>query len=473
MPKQVVFEDGYTYPLSDNPTPEDYAFVQTKQEELKSRKADIQKQLHPGALKTIENFGKKGILPTIGSLAGILVPIPGVDIAASMTGGLIGTYLNQQLGITEKDNTDLIVGALTPGITGKSAGIAKSAIKEFYKRMPGVPTALNQIVADQARALPGKYMPTVPASVLFQKAESFGIKLPVDKLDTIISKTLANETKLSTPNTDLINDLTRLKQKIMSNPDGLSPTDFHAEMSRFYENNKFHMQSGKPGFKGYGDVYNGFREIMDEAAQQSGTGPSATALKGAIHTFKSTKATERIEEYITKATIPRAGEEFDFFNPATVIKNLGNDKNFNTSFTPEIRQEIFGTLRKMNEVPKESSFKSLVGQGVVSGGAGMAYLMGNPKIALMLGGIEAGVVTNRKAISYMMGSEGGRRLVSKLLDKGKGRLGEKSMAVIGTYIASQFQNPIPEGPSLSQERGGLLPGQVPANQMDTGLTASP
>lgn len=472
MPKQVKFEDGYTYPWPDSPTDEDYEFVRAKQDEIKSRKADIQKQLHPGALKTIENFGKQSVLPTGLSLAGLLVPIPGVDIAASMVGGLTGTWLNQQLGITEKDNTDLIIGTLTPGITGKTASATKATLKAVYKRMPGVPTALNQIVLDQARSIPGKYMPTVPASVLFQKVDGYGVRIPINKLNNVIGKVFANETKLSTPNTDLLNDLTNLKRKLFTNPGGLQPSDFHSEMSRFYENNKFHFSSGKPGARGYGEVYNSFNETLDEAMKKKGTGPSATVLRGAINTYKTTKATERLEEYIIKATTPRMGEEFDLFNPSTVIKNLKNDKNFNTSFTPEIRQEIFQILRKMNKLPKESTVRNAIGQGVV-GGIGIGAAFYNPALLIALGVAEGGVLTNKKLVSYAMTSESGRRLVSKLLDKGKGRLGEKSMAVIGTYVASQFQTPVKQEPSLSQERGGRLPGEIPSTQVDIGLTAAP
>lgn len=457
--QQILFEDGRTIPWPENPKDEDYALLDSIELEIKETKSDVKAAIHPSVLRQIEKFGWESVLPTGGALAGAMVP--GFQPVTIPAGALIGTYLNQQFGITEPDYLSLVLSAAVPGVVSPT----KVGVKGFVKRTPAGHEVLNEIAIEKARSVPGKYIPTVPSEILFQKVGAIGTRFSNDKVMGAINTAFRKEIKLSTPNSDLINDLTRLKQKLIQNPNGLVAQDFHEESSRWYQNNKRAFTNSVPGSQHYGNVYNSFNDTMDDALKVKSTSPAALSLKNAINTYKSEKAIERMNEYVQAAIKLRTGTDYDTFTGKQVVQALKNDKNFQTAFTPEARKEIIDIYTKLNKIPKEMSLPIRAALGGTIGGI---FGGGSPSENIFLGAIGFEV------LNQAMTSKAGRYLVRELLESGNNSLEVKGLAILATYFTSQFNynrdlQKKRRQPKLAKERGGRQAGEIPSLKLGTRL----
>jgi len=435
MAQKIKFEDGTEYPWPEQPTEKDYMAVEQIKADIDSLKNDYKKELslrERGKLSTleaIEKFGWEAVLPTTGALIGTMggVTAP-VTIPA---GALFGTWLNQKLGITEKDYLSLVISAAVPGAVAPTKGILKGTIK----RLPGSTAALNEMVLDKAMAIPGKYAPTIPASTLFKKAGQLGQTFNGKNVQNVIDISIKKELRAANPDQQVISYLTNIKQKIISNKGALKADDFHDEMVRVYQDNQTAFNRGDKSVEHLGRVYNAFRKTIDIQAKLPATSPSAVTMKRAIHTYKSEKAIERIGHYLDKARVAGESSDFQTINARSVVNNLLKDENFKTSFTPAIRQDIIGIIKSMTKVPKEIGlgFRAAVGAGI---GAAVPFTSSpGMNIAMGAGGYEL--------FGYVMSSEGGRSLLKRLLKEDGGKFTTNSLAVLATYVDAKFaQNPI-------------------------------
>lgn len=463
MPQEIKFEDGSTIPWPDNPTAEDYHLLDVKEREIKNLKNDVKSSIKPNVLKAIEKFGWESIAPTTGALIGTMggawapVTIP--------IGSFFGTWLNQQLGITERDYLSLVLSAGVPGTIAPT----KATLKGLTKRLPGAHAALNELAIERARSITGKYPITVPSKTLFQKVSSYGVTFKNDKVLKQIDKSLKEEMKLSTPNSDLIGDLTRLRQRLINNPNGLLANDFHEEATRWYQNNKTAFKQGTRGAHHYANIYRAFKETIDDSANIPNslrTSPAAITLQRAINTYKTEKAIERIGEYVEKAIVRETGKDYDLIRGKQIIQALKKDKNFQTAFTPEIRKEIMQDFAKINKIPKELGlgFRAAVGAGL---GALLPFTE-SPAINITMGAM------GYELFGYVMSSEGGRQLFKKVLKDNGRTLDTKGLSVLAAYAISQYsQQPVEQKrqPKLAKERGGRQPGQIPSTQLTTRIQA--
>lgn len=431
MATKIQFEDGTEYPWPDNPSEKDYAAVEEIQAEIDSLKNDVKGSIGDKTLKSIEKFGWEAVLPTTGALVGTFGgPYAPVTVPA---GALFGTWLNQQLGITEKNYLDLVLSAAIPGAVAPTKGVLKGTIK----RLPGSAAAMNEMVLAKAYTIPGKYAPRIPSTTLFKKAGALGQTFDGKKITQTITRALRKEARAANPDKNLIKYLSNIKEKINLNRGALKADDFHEEMVRLYQDNQAAFNKGDKAVQHLGEVYNAFRQTLDDAAKLPASSPSAIELKRAIQTYKSEKAIERIGAYLQKAQIAGEASDFHTINAKSVVNSLLKDENFKTAFTPEIRADIIKIIKSMTKVPKEIGlgFRAAVGAGL---GVAIPFTASpGMNIAMGAGGYEV--------FGYVLSSEGGRNLLKRLLKEEGGRLTTNSLAVLATYLdATVFQTPVPE-----------------------------
>lgn len=431
MATKIQFEDGTEYPWPDNPSEKDYAAVEEIQAEIDSLKNDVKGSIGDKTLKSIEKFGWEAVLPTTGALVGTFGgPYAPVTVPA---GALFGTWLNQQLGITEKNYLDLVLSAAIPGAVAPTKGVLKGTIK----RLPGSAAAMNEMVLAKAYTIPGKYAPRIPSTTLFKKAGALGQTFDGKKITQTITRALRKEARAANPDKNLIKYLSNIKEKINLNRGALKADDFHEEMVRLYQDNQAAFNKGDKAVQHLGEVYNAFRQTLDDAAKLPASSPSAIELKRAIQTYKSEKAIERIGAYLQKAQIAGEASDFHTINAKSVVNSLLKDENFKTAFTPEIRADIIKIIKSMTKVPKEIGlgFRAAVGAGL---GVAIPFTASpGMNIAMGAGGYEV--------FGYVLSSEGGRNLLKRLLKEDGGRLTTNSLAVLATYLdATVFQTPVPE-----------------------------
>ena len=457
---EIKFEDGTVIPWPENPTEEDYALLDSIELDITNKKKDVKSALKPQVLKQIEKFGWESVLPTTGALVGTYGgPFAPVTIPA---GALFGTYLNQQLGITEKDYLSLIMATAIPGAVKPT----QAGLKGTLKRFPGGKEALNEMALDRAMSIPGKYAPTIPSSVLFKKVSSLGVTFKNEKVIRAIDKALREEYKKSNPETEIINYLTNLNEKLVKSPKGLRADDFHKETSDLYTTHRNAFKQGNKSSYHYGNVYNAFKETIDDAAKVPDTSPTALTLKRAIQTYKQESALERIASYLDEAEIVGESTDFHNINGRQVVKKLLKDKNFRGTFPPEAEKDILNIIGEMKSVPKELGLGLRAAIGVGLGIAVPFTASPGMNIAMGAGGYEI--------VGYSLQSESGRKLMKWLLKKDKGNLSVKSLSVLATYATSQlFQEPTGKGKEvfLSKERGGKLPGQESSKKLKTRIQA--
>jgi hypothetical protein len=362
------------------------------------------------------------------------------------------------MGITDPSLRNIGLSTAIPMGVGLGANALRVGKSMFGAR--GAQT-LNAIAPEEAAAAVARLKPEIPSKFLFETASEGGAAIPMGRTVKMIDSMLDDLGASAVPgqgaskgvqaaNRQVISYLKGLKDKLIANPNGLSPRDLQRELAGVGSVKKALQAKGGGGLGAVRQTFKSMSDDLDEVANMADDvgSNSAAMLKEARQVFKKEAAVDELDDAIQAAVKTLRGQGGDTqFNANLVLKELKNNKFIQDSFSKEEIKEIESLFSKLNRIPAlrpgagaQAGSRSVL-QGAVAGGgmgAGVTTAMGlgpgiGAGIGTALGVAVPPLAEMSKNFAIALSMKTGRALVGQLLKNSDGALTPQALSIISAY----------------------------------------
>ena len=365
----------------------------------------------------VASTAAKSALPLAGGMAGFAVgaasPLPGGAIMGEMAGSMGGEYLNQLIGITEQDKTQLVLAGGAPMVGRAISSIARGGMGSFLKSFGG-----RQNVADAAGEIMRKRLaPPTPAEDLYDIAGTVNAYIPTPKTGQKIAEILKGEKDINTEVSKQIK--AAVGQQAATFPDGaitqIIPGQDIAKVIkdlRLEATNAYKTQNTR-----LGHAINDMRGALIEDTVDAGVPEFAAAGNAARREISIDKL----------AGILHKANPVSEFEKAMTNKN---DRLFKGTFSAAEIADIKNVLNKMSTVPP-SGGSGVVGRSVL--GTVGSMLFSDPTLKAI--GATTGAFLPDIAAKLLSTGWGRRALEKNLMGQ---PLDNATMAKIATIVRGDY-----------------------------------
>jgi hypothetical protein len=212
------------------------------------------------------NVAMKSALPMAGGMAGSVlggaVGGPAGAIGGEMAGSAGGEYLNQLIGITEKDNQQVMLAGGAPFIGRLLSSVARGSTAQFLKTFGG-----RQNVADAAAGVMERRLaPPTPSEELYDIAGQVGAFIPTPKAAQTVEDILSGNTNIPTNVAKQIKEAIGAFSGTFPNHPAFTPTVPGQDVAKIIKDLRFEASSAyKAGNTRLGNAINDLRgSLLDD-----------------------------------------------------------------------------------------------------------------------------------------------------------------------------------------------------------------
>lgn len=421
--------------------------------------------------KTLGHVAATTALPTVGaiggSMAGSLAGPMGMA-AGEAAGSMLGEALNQELGITDRDENQILLAGAVPPVVRGLWGAGRMGLM----RLPGAAVELQAQAVDKARALPSLIKSPVIRDrngVPYQSDDLYKRVRELDVLGQAINsrpivigtkhqRTAAEEIRThneSIPNPENRDaSVTKLADGVLKRPDlGLmNMEEWDRERQAYglaskYTGTDRTNEVKKANAKLYAAMYRDMDETLAAATKDPARGEIDTTtlqyLKDAVAMHRIEKTREELANVIETQFIQKQqGSGLEYVQGKSLRTHLLKDKWLKT-LPARDRQEILATADMIVSVPglpppSTSQFGAGRVLGRSAGAAGVAqYATGDPNVAALAGGLAA---VTPHVISYALATGPGRAMLRGIMSQTQGALTPQALSILSAFaVATQAQ----------------------------------
>ena len=421
--------------------------------------------IHQYVTPALKQYVKPAVLPTVGGIAGaafgggIGTPF-GMTVPGGIAGGAVGSMLgeagNEAMGITEPSWGQIgLAGGIPLAVGAGAAGLRALAPFATAGRAAQV---LNALAPEEAAGKLAAMAPKVNASSLFKQATAAQVTIPMNrtalKLEDMIDELSDVSSGVKRANSQVLNYIKGLREKIATSPGGLTPLALQRELEGAGNVVKSVNVKGGTGSGSIKQVFKSMVNDLDDAAKMANPGlPGAQTLLAARDAFKRESVVKEIGEAITDATKNLRGQgDFVQFNSNQVLKDLGKNRFYTDALSATERGEVESLLKLLNKIPAlrpgaGSQFGSgrvqeMLRMSAIGGGAG-ALAGGGPGAAAgaAIGIVIPPMLEFGKNVATAMQMQTGRALMKELLTQSKGVATPQVASIIAAYARAVEANP--------------------------------
>lgn len=369
----------------------------------------------------VGNTALKSALPLAGGIAGTVMggmtsPVtgPAGPIAGEMLGSAGGEYLNQLIGITEKDNQQVMLAGGAPLIGRLLSSMARGGAAMALRTFGG-----RQNVADAAAEIMERRLaPPTPSEELYDLAGQVGAYIPTPKAAQTVQDILSGNANIPTDVAKQIKDSIGSFANILPNHSSFTPTIPGQDIAKIIKDLRFEASTAyKAGNARLGHAINSLRgSLLDDT------------IDAGVPEFVAAGHAARREIGIDKLTgILHQANPVSQFEKAMSSKS---DRLFKGTFNASEIADIKKVLNKMSTVTP-SGGSGVVGRAILAGAG--STISSNPITSIA--GAATGAFIPEVAAKLLATSWGRRAIEQNLLGK---PLDNATMAKIATVMRGDY-----------------------------------